>query len=77
MFNMSFDVVYKLKMGFKVIQTHRDGETHWRISNGVLEYCFVHKNTEEYEYTKAEVLLLDPDAKYRFEPEKVNKNEWY
>jgi mannose-6-phosphate isomerase-like protein (cupin superfamily) len=77
MFDISFDVVYKLKMGFKVIQKHDDGESHWRIVDGELQYCFMHKNSEEYDFQKAEGLVLDPKAKYSFEPEKVNKNEWY
>lgn len=77
MFNISFDVVYKLKMGFKVIQKHDNGESQWRLSDDVLEYCFLHKNSEIHEWENVEFLVLDPKAKYSFEPEKVDKNDWY
>jgi hypothetical protein len=75
--NISFDVIYKLKMGLKVVQKHSSGMSKWRISNGRLESCFIDNDEDYHDWVIAPVLVLDPDAVYSFEPEKVNKNEWY
>jgi hypothetical protein len=75
--NISFDVIYKLKMGFKVVQKHNSGMSKWRILNGRLESCFIDYNDDLHDWVIAPVLVLDPDASYSFEPEKVSKNDWY
>lgn len=77
MLSISFDVVYKLKMGFTIVQKHDEGISRWRISNGHLESCFCDENVVENNWVEATSLILDPKAKYSFELEKVNKNDWY
>lgn len=76
MLNISFDVVYKLKMGFTVVQKHDEGISRWRILDGHLESCFCDENVVENNWVKADVLILDPNASYSFEPVTKNKNDW-
>ena len=76
MLNISFDVVYKLKMGFTVVQKHDEGISMWRILDGHLESCFCDENVVENNWVKADVLILDPNASYSFEPVTKNKNDW-
>lgn len=73
MFNISFDITYKLKLGFIVIQQHDEGTSKWRILDGNLECCFNEGSDSESKWVKADILLLDPNASYSFEPEKRNK----
>jgi hypothetical protein len=73
MFNVSFDIIYKLKMGFVVVQKHDKGFSKWRILNEKFESCFCDENETENTWVKADVLILDPSASYSFEPEKRDK----
>ena len=76
MFNISFDVIYKLKMGFVVVQKHDEGILKWRILDGHFESCSCDENVVENNWVKADVLILDPNASYSFEPVTKNKNDW-
>jgi len=73
MFNISFDILYKLKMGFIVIQKHEKGFSKWRILDENFESCFCDENVTENIWVKADVLILDPNASYSFEPKAKNK----
>lgn len=72
MFNISFDIVYKLKMGFTVVQNHDKGVSKWRILNEKFESCFCDENVTEDIWVKADVLILDPYASYSFVPKSKN-----
>jgi hypothetical protein len=76
MFNISFDVTYKLKMGFIVVQKHDNGISKWRILDDKLETCFFGENLTETNWITADMLILDPSASYSFEPVSRNKNDW-
>lgn len=76
MFNISFDLVYKLKMGFVIVQNHDKGVSKWRIVDGNLESCFCDENVTENNWIVADKLILDPNAVYSFVPETKNKNDW-
>ena len=73
MFNISFDVLYKLKMGSIVIQKHEKGFSKWRILNEKFESCFCDENVTEDIWVKADALILDPHASYSFESKAKNK----
>ena len=76
MFNISFDIIYKLKMGFVVVQKHDKGISKWRILGDKFESCFCDQSVTENIWVKADVLILDPNASYTFVPETKNKNDW-
>jgi len=76
MFNIYFDVIYKLKMGFTVVQKHDEGISKWRILDGNFESCFCDESVTENNWVKATSIILDPYASYSFEPVSINKNDW-
>jgi hypothetical protein len=75
MFNVSFDIIYKMKMGFTLVQTHDKGASKWRIIDEKFESCFCDENETKNIWVKADVLVLDPNAVYTIEPEMKDKND--